>query len=70
MTPVELVTDKMIMSLDGLDTSNLTRQIDHPKSTIFANETSVLDVILQNYFQESLLDDVICNFFHQVVLNK
>ena len=48
------------MSLDGLHTSNLPRQIDHPKFTILANDTVVLDVIFQNYFQESLLEDVIC----------
>ena len=62
-TPVELVTDKLIMSLDGLHTSNLPRQIDHPKCTILENYTVVLDVIFQNYFQESLLEDVICEMF-------
>ena len=30
-TPVELISDKLIMSLEGLPTSNLPRQIDHPK---------------------------------------
>ena len=32
----------------------------HPKCTILANDTVVLDVIFQNYFQESLLENVIC----------
>ena len=62
-TPVELVTDKLIMSLDRLHTSNLPGKIDHPKCAILANDTVVLDVIFQNYFQESLLEDVICEFF-------
>ena len=62
-TPVELVTDKLIMSLDGLQTSNLPRQIDHPKCTILENDTVVLDVIFHNYFQKSLLEDVICEIF-------
>ena len=51
-TPVELFTEKLIMSLDGLHTSNSPRQIDHPRCTILANDTVVLDVIFQNYFQE------------------
>ena len=70
MTPVEFVSDKLIMSLEGLPTSNSPRQIDHPKFTILANDTVVLDLILQNYFQESLLEYVICDFFHQVVMNQ
>ena len=48
------------MSLDGLHTSNLPRQFDHPKCKILNNDTVVLDVIFQNYFQGSLLEDVIC----------
>ena len=59
-TPVELVTDKLIMSLDGLHTSNMSRQIDHPKCTILENDTVLLDAIFQDYFQESFLEDVIC----------
>ena len=59
-TPVGLVSDKLILSLDGLHNSNFPRQIDHPKCTILAKETIVLDVIFQNYFQESLFEDVIC----------
>ena len=58
--PVELVTDKLIMSLDELNTSNLPKKIDHTKCTILANDTFVLNVIFQNYFQESLLKYVIC----------
>ena len=51
------------MSIEGLPTSNSPRKIDHPKCTILEMETVVLDVILQNYFKESLLEDVICEFF-------
>ena len=69
-TPVELVTDKLIMYLDGLHTLNSPRKMDHPKCTILANDTVVLNVTFQNYFQVSLLEDVICDFFHQIVLNK
>ena len=47
-TPVELVTDKLIMSLDGLHTSNFPRQIYHLKCTILANDSVVLDVIFHN----------------------
>ena len=59
-TPVELIYDKLSMSLDGLTTYNLPRQIDHPKCTILTKDTVVLDVISQNYFKDSSLDDVIC----------
>ena len=50
----------MIMSLERLPTSNSPRKIDHPKCTILANDTVVFDFIFHNYFQESLLEDVIC----------
>ena len=58
--PVELVTDNLIMSLDGLHNFNSPRKIDHPKCNILANDTVVLDIRFQNYLQESLLEDVIC----------
>ena len=48
------------MSLDGVHTSNLPRKIHDWKCTILANEIVVFDVIFQNYFQESLLKNVIC----------
>ena len=51
------------MSLDGLHTFNYPRQIDHTKCTILANNTVVLDAIFQNYFQESLFEDFICEIF-------
>ena len=59
-TPVEVVSDKLIMFLEELPTSNLSRQIDHPKYTSLKKGTFVLDQILQNYFNDSLLHDVIC----------
>ena len=51
------------MSLEGLPTSNLPRQIDNPECTILTKETVVLDVILYKYFKASFLDDVICEMF-------
>ena len=51
------------MSLEGLPTFNSPRKIYHPKCTILANDTVILDVIFQNYFHESLLEDVICENF-------
>ena len=59
-TPVELIYDKLIISLEGLPTSNSHRQIDHPKCTILTKDTAVLDVILQKYFKDSFLNDIIC----------
>ena len=58
-TQVELVSDKFIMSPEGLPSSNSPRQIDHKKFTKLENDTVVLDVILQNYFQKILFEDVI-----------
>ena len=51
-TPVELISDKLIISLEGLPTSNSPSQIDHPKCTILKKDTVVLDVILQKYFKD------------------
>ena len=48
------------MFLGGLPTSNLPWQIDHPKCTTLKRVTFVLGVVLQNYFKDSLLYDVIC----------
>ena len=59
-TPVELISDKLIMSLEVLPTSNSPTQIDHPKCSILTKDTVVLDVILHKYFKDSFLDDVIC----------
>ena len=46
--PIKLVYDKMIISLDVLHTTNLTRQIYNPKYTILEKYTIVLDVIFHN----------------------
>ena len=59
-TPVELVYYKMIISLEGLPTSSSHRQIYHPKCTILIKDTVVLDVILQKYFKDLFIDDVVC----------
>ena len=48
------------MYLDGLHYSNLPRHNDHPKCTILENDTIFMDIIFNNYFQESFLEDVIC----------
>ena len=59
-TPVELVSDQLIMFLEGISTSNEYRSIDHTKYTSIKKGIVVLDEIFQNYFNDSLLHDVIC----------
>ena len=56
----EVIYDKLIMSLEVLHNSNFSRQIDHPIYTTLTKDTVVLDVMLQNNFNDSFLDDVIC----------
>ena len=51
------------MFLEGLPTSNLSRKIDHQKYTSMKMGTVVLDQMLQNYFNDSLLHDLICGNF-------
>ena len=63
ITPVKLIPDKLIMYLEAFPTSNLPRKIYQPKCTILTKDAVVLDVILQKYFKDSFLDDVICEFF-------
>ena len=59
-SPAEVIYDKLIMVIEGLPTSDLPRQIDHQKCTTLTKDTVVFDVILQNYFKDSFLEDVIC----------
>ena len=59
-TPIELVFDKLIISLDGINISNSPRQIDYPKYTTLATDTIALNDTFQNYFKESFFGDVIC----------
>ena len=59
-TPVEVISDKLIIFLEELPTSNSPRQIDNPKFTALVKGTAFLDVTIKNYFKVSLLDDVIC----------
>ena len=68
--PVELISDKLIMTLEGLSTSNSPRTVYHPRCTILTKYAVVLDFILQKYFNDSFLDDLICEMFQQVVLNQ
>ena len=56
----EVISDKLIMFLEVLLTSHLRRQIDHPKCNTITKDTVVLDLMLQNYFNDLFLDDVIC----------
>ena len=60
-TTVEVVSDKLIMFLEGIPTSNEYRPIDHTKYASIKKGTVVLDEIFQNYFNDSLLHDVICD---------
>ena len=48
------------MSLDGLNSPNSPRKIDHPKYTGLSKKAIKLDEILQNYFKKTLIEDVIC----------
>ena len=48
------------MFLEGLPTSNSSRQIDHPKYNTLTKGTVVLYEMLHNYFIDSFLHDVIC----------
>ena len=42
-TPVKVVSDELIVFLEGLPTSNKSRKIDHPKYTSIKKGTVVLD---------------------------
>ena len=50
--PAEVISDKLIMIIEGLPTSDSPRQIDHQKCTTLTKDTVVLDVMLQNYFKD------------------
>ena len=58
--PMELVYDKLVMFLNGLNSSNSPSKNYHPKYTKLATNTIILDDIFQNYFKESLFEDIIC----------
>ena len=49
--PVELISDQLIIFLEGLPTSNLPKQTDHTKCATMIKGTVILDVMLHNYFQ-------------------
>ena len=69
-TRIELVSDKLITSLDGLNSSNSPRQIYHPKYTTLAKDTITLDNIYQNYLWESFLKMLYVKKFPQLVLKQ
>ena len=50
--PVEVISDKLIIFLEGLPTFNSSRQIDNLRCTTLTKGTVVLDVMLQNYFKD------------------
>ena len=58
--PAEVISDKLMMVIEVLPSSDSPSQIDHPKCTILTKYTVVLYVMLQNYFKDSFLDDVLC----------
>ena len=45
-TPIEIVSDKLIMYIDGLNSSNSPRQIDHPKYTTLATDNITFSLLL------------------------
>ena len=59
-TQIRSVTDKLIISIDGLKISNSPRKIDHPKYTALEMSTIILGDIFQNYFKDSFIEYVIC----------
>ena len=56
----EVISDKLIIFLEVLPNSNFSSQIDNSKYTTLTKDTVFLNVMLQNYFRYSFLDDVIC----------
>ena len=58
-TPIELVTDKVIMPLDGLNISDSPSQIYHPKYTKLETGTIALDDIFHHYLKDSFFEDII-----------
>ena len=50
-TPVEVVSDKPIMFIEGLTTSNKSRQIDHTKYISIKKGTVVLDQIFHDLLE-------------------
>ena len=69
-TPIEIVSDKLIMYIDGLNSSNSPRQIDHPKYTTLATDTITLDDIFQNYFKDSFLTMLYVKVVPRLVLKQ
>ena len=54
-TPIESVSDNLIMYIYGLNINNFPRKINHSKYTTLATGTIKLDEISQNYFKNSFL---------------
>ena len=50
--PIEIVSNKLIMSLGGLNGLNSLWQIDHPNYTALEKYTINLDDIFQKHFKE------------------
>ena len=61
-TPIKLVHDELIMSIDGLQSTIPPWKIDHPNYTSLTT-TIKLNDIFKNYLKESLIEDVIFEIF-------
>ena len=48
------------MSIDGLNSPNSPRQIDHQNYTSLSKKSNKLDDIFQNYLKKTFIEDVIC----------
>ena len=59
-TPIELVSDKVIMYIHELNSPNSSRQIDHPNYISLSKKAIKLDDIFEKYFKKILIEDVIC----------
>ena len=51
-TPIVLVYDELIMSIDGLNSFNSPNKIDNPRNIRSATDNIKLDKILQNYYKD------------------
>ena len=69
-TPIGLVTNKLIIYLNGLNISNLPRQIDNPKYTALATVTITLDDMFRHYFKDSFMKMLYVETFPQLILKQ
>ena len=48
------------MSIDGLNSPNSPRKIDHPNYTSLSKKPIKFDDIFQNYSKKTLIEDLVC----------